>query len=397
MRSKKSFASFSLGGNMKASKAIMATAVAIFGASYSWADTLPETTEQCSEMTDGIIVTGKHDRQDYIENGNNHYLVCYKQVYSENCSVTEELEYCGAEIPFNISYSLTTDPMASDPTKIIISEDEFAANPLQVGGGINVTNHGVPIINVEYLRALLSPGAYYLVINVNSSTKIIKIAIAGESSSGISYLTKTDKEDYIVNANNHIQLRYTQNRGDSTVVFVGTEIPYNITYTLTTDQHASDPTKTIISSDEFATTPVQFNGGIDVSKQGSPVVNTEKLSNELPAGTYYLVTKINTESKAITLAIRPPSNSAELDETMSITGNTVSAKTGFSVAAVKPLEFAISANMQQGAAKQYAVTDMKGQVISSGSLSNGNTHVKVPASGSYIVKVGHESKRINMR
>ena len=36
-------------------------------------------------------------------------------------------------------------------------------------------------------------------------------------------------------------------------------------------------------------------------------------------------------------------------------------------------------------AKQYAVMDMKGQVISAGALSNSETHVKVPTIGSYIL------------
>ena len=48
-------------------------------------------------------------------------------------------------------------------------------------------------------------------------------------------------------------------------------------------------------------------------------------------------------------------------------------------------------------AKQYAVMDMKGQVISVGELSDKNVHIKVPTSGAYIVKVGLGYRRINVR
>ena len=67
------------------------------------------------------------------------------------------------------------------------------------------------------------------------------------------------------------------------------------------------------------------------------------------------------------------------------------------VNAVAPHEIEISLENNANATKQYAIMDMKGQVLSIGSLSSGNTRVKVPTSGSYIVKVGHECKRINMR
>lgn len=387
-----------LGGNMKASKAIMATAVAIFGVSYAWADTKSETTEQCSDIAGGIEFSGKQDVQDYVVNANNHYMICYKQANGENCSTEETHVYCGAEIPHNIEFTLSTDPSVTDLSQIVISRDDFAKAPIQFDGGINVTNPGMPVINVETLSRFLPPDTYYLVIKVNSATKAIQIKIQGqETISGIDYTLKNDKEDYIINGNDHIKLRYKQINGENSVEYIGTDIPYDITYTLTTDITASDPTKTLISSAEFAATPIQLNGGIDVSKHGLPVINIQKIREVLPANVYYLVAEINNDRALIRLAVTSANPNAEFEKTMSIT-STVSAKTNFSITPIKPLEFAISANaLQQGAAKQYVVTDMKGHVISSGSLSNSNAHVKVPATGSYIVKVGNTSKRINMK
>jgi hypothetical protein len=48
-------------------------------------------------------------------------------------------------------------------------------------------------------------------------------------------------------------------------------------------------------------------------------------------------------------------------------------------------------------AKQYVVLDMKGQVLSTGELSNKDTRVTVPTSGSYIVKVGLGYRRVNIQ
>ena len=90
-----------------------------------------------------------------------------------------------------------------------------------------------------------------------------------------------------------------------------------------------------------------------------------------------------------TIKITPPGSK--------ISTKRIVASKAFRVNAVAPHEIEISLENNANATKQYAIMDMKGQVLSIGSLSSGNTRVKVPTSGSYIVKVGHECKRINMR
>lgn len=71
----------------------------------------------------------------------------------------------------------------------------------------------------------------------------------------------------------------------------------------------------------------------------------------------------------------------------------VATSSPFRIHQVAPRELSIIT--ASGAAKNYVVLDMKGQVISAGKTSN-NTHVKVPTSGSYIVKVGTGYKRVNV-
>ena len=68
----------------------------------------------------------------------------------------------------------------------------------------------------------------------------------------------------------------------------------------------------------------------------------------------------------------------------------------FRVAKTGTLEIAIITS-KQNATKQYALLDMKGQVLSAGSLNSIDTRVKVPTAGAYIVKVGRHYKKVNVR
>ena len=73
-------------------------------------------------------------------------------------------------------------------------------------------------------------------------------------------------------------------------------------------------------------------------------------------------------------------------------------KSTFSVQANAPQEISITtSNFTKNGTKTFAVMDMKGQVISTGSLNSSSIRVKVPVSGSYIVKFGTNSKRVNVR
>jgi fibro-slime domain-containing protein len=74
------------------------------------------------------------------------------------------------------------------------------------------------------------------------------------------------------------------------------------------------------------------------------------------------------------------------------------AKPSFHVEMVAPFEFDIVFDDDTPRlARQYAVMDMKGQVLSVGELSNADTRVKVPTSGSYIVGVGYTYKQVNVK
>lgn len=74
------------------------------------------------------------------------------------------------------------------------------------------------------------------------------------------------------------------------------------------------------------------------------------------------------------------------------------AKPSFHVEMVAPFEFDIVFDEDAPSlAKQYAVMDMKGQVLFTGELSSADTRVKVPTSGSYIVSVGYNYRQVNVK
>ena len=74
------------------------------------------------------------------------------------------------------------------------------------------------------------------------------------------------------------------------------------------------------------------------------------------------------------------------------------AKPSFHVEMVAPFEFDIIFDKDlPRLARQYAVMDMKGQVLFVGELSSADTRVKVPTSGSYIVSVGYTYKQVNVK
>ena len=74
------------------------------------------------------------------------------------------------------------------------------------------------------------------------------------------------------------------------------------------------------------------------------------------------------------------------------------AKPSFRVKMISPFEFDIVLDEDlTSLAKQYAVMDMKGQVLSVGELSNAETRVKVSTPGSYVVRVGLGYRQVNVK
>ena len=158
--------------------------------------------------TTGITTYSKYDKQDYIKNGNDHIRICYKKSGGSSCAAAisgSEAEFCDTESIENavnsmIRYTLSKDKTGIDPTKVVISEAEFNAKPIQMNGGINVSDRAKPIINVDKLNTQLASGKYYLIVKIGSNTKAIEINIKGSGTAG-SAISIANREAVIVDEN----------------------------------------------------------------------------------------------------------------------------------------------------------------------------------------------------
>lgn len=114
-------------------------------------------------------------------NYNEIFNICYKQSGNGNCAATlnQEQRVCGDEIlarGYQITYTLTRDQTNSDPSAVLISEEQFAVYQVYLGG-IDITNPTRPVINEEKLREILPNGTYYLIIRIGYESLSHKIVI----------------------------------------------------------------------------------------------------------------------------------------------------------------------------------------------------------------------------
>ena len=163
-------------------------------------------------------------------------------------------------------------------------------------------------------------------------------------------------------------------------------------FIFTKDKTGKDSTQTLISEADFEANPKQICEGnicgFDVSTPGLPIINEEKLKQVYAPGQYYLVVKIGGDTKAIDV---------NLENTMGVANRKIALdEPSFNVMKTGMLEFAIVTS-EPNNTNRYAVMDMKGQVLSAGTLICNETRVKVPTAGSYIVKVGTDYKRVNVK
>jgi len=165
-------------------------------------------------------------------------------------------------------------------------------------------------------------------------------------------------------------------------------IEEDIKFMLSKDKTGKDPAQIIISEADFEANPIQFNGGINVSDRIGPIINDSILATYLSVGTYYLIMDIGDETKAIEIDLAKAMGVANRKITLDVSS--------FNVMKTGTLEFAIVTS-EPNNTNRYAVMDMKGQVITAGILNNSTTRVKVPTTGSYIVKVGMDYKRVNVK
>ena len=163
-------------------------------------------TNMFIEQTAGISTEGKIEIKDFIENGNNHYKICYKKSGGGSCAAamggSGEKTLCGDEIKDKISFIFTQDKTGRDMTKQKIGADAFDAIPVQYDGSIDVSNPSTPIINVDKLKSILPNGKYYLIIKIGSDRKAIEITVKGS-------VAVANREAVTIDENGNYSLPYT--------------------------------------------------------------------------------------------------------------------------------------------------------------------------------------------
>ena len=141
----------------------------------------------------------------------------------------------------------------------------------------------------------------------------IKTNMFIEQTTGITTEGKQDTKKFIETGDNIFKLCYKKSGGGSCGAALGgggeelkcgPDITETINYVFTQDKTGQDASKEKIGAESFAANPIQYDGGIDVSKPYAPVINEDKLKSILPSGKYYLIVKIGSDQKAIEITIK---------------------------------------------------------------------------------------------
>lgn len=118
-----------------------------------------------------------------VEAGSTRFKACHADSDANSCSHGITIVCDTADAPeMKIRYLFTTDKTGSDPAQTLISEAEFAASPIQLNGIFNVSNPTEPIINEKKLKETFTPGAYYLIIKMDSDQYVMQFNVNGTAS-----------------------------------------------------------------------------------------------------------------------------------------------------------------------------------------------------------------------
>ncbi len=130
-------------------------------------------------------------------------------------------------------------------------------------------------------------------------------------------------------------------------------------------------------------------GGIDLTNPANPVIYPDKITG-LEPGEYRLY--IELDGKSSFYAFRMLDSEAAVPVQSKIL-----AASDFQVRSLGRSQLEIALSSAMNGATPYAVMDLQGRIVSRGLLNSQVTNVALPASGSYVVKVGSQVERVNLR
>ena len=138
-------------------------------------------TNMFLDQNNGIVPEGMNNVDEWLLTGDNEYKICYTKTGNGDCAGgSSSKTQCGEEIQDTIYYMFTTDPTGNDPSKTLISEEQFAQNKIQMNGIIDVSRQGYPKVNdVKLMNSGLAPGDYYLRIRIGKDKQNLSWTIKG--------------------------------------------------------------------------------------------------------------------------------------------------------------------------------------------------------------------------
>lgn len=341
---------------------------------------------------------------------------------------------CGKDVSPELvyaSYSL----MRADG-RIVLAEDEMTEAKVYKGG-IDLTNRLVPKIDVEKME--LGPGSYNLVVTVNGKTSKIPFTIEGG-------LDIASRNAFAVQTNGNGIDKYPF----VSAVAAGEKVPLYISYIVdpcASDSDCDDPLEfkpekaegvsyTLDVPDDL--TPYRMNSkgeyeeignkatrivgksGVDtvyVSLEDSKKEKTYEIG--LADRTVKAKIKFNAEKTEtpddFDVEIKSSSSAKSGSSSSSSSAGKNSSSSGkggdkkeyeefarpsFRVVLTGPFTFSIVFNedsSKSGKTKKYAVMDLMGGIVEQGATHSSSASVSLHNAGSYIVRVGHDSRVVNVK
>ena len=146
---------------------------------------------------------------------------------------------------------------------------------------------------------------------------------------------------------------------------------------------------TLMAPNEMRDSKTYLNDGINIVNRTKPKIDKNKVKG-LPSGSYTLVAEVDGYTVGFNFKILDDSGDAIVARNI--------ASSGFRIERSSPLAFSILLDKSASKAlKSYAVFDMLGKEVKHGEVNSSVTQVQLSHVGSYIVKVGKNYQRIEIK
>lgn len=303
---------------------------------------------------------------------------------------TRNQHFCGeTHVTFTYSEDQVFDFRSEDDLWVFVNKKLAVDN-----GGLHLPAPGHVVLkelNKTYGEGFLVPGRdypldiFFCSRRTGMSNLIIKTNAFVKSSVGIDFSMKQNDDGSLT-----LDICRMRSPGSSCSEMMpqgtilsdcGEDIASEISYSIVT--RTMEPVENCEKCAELPHGQVSF-GGFDLTNPKVPKISPDKITGFAPGEYRFLIT-IDKKVAYYSFRIAGPDAIAAR----------VMPNSGFTVSAVGPRQLSIVSSGTS--AKMYAVMDLQGRVVRQGAIAGAETLVSSLLPGSYIVKVGAETRRVNIR